>query len=216
MRRDDRLLDLVRRLSDGRLHRAADLAAATGVTVRTVYRDLDVLVASGVPVAGTRGLGYTATAALTLPPLNLTLDELEALHLALARAGDDPDLAAPLASLSAKIEAALPEHRAVPSGGFGFATHAFARAATGVAHVETLRAAIRARQVVEADGRPLRPLRLDYWGRLWTLVAWDEAAGVFAHLRLDAIGALRALPRLFTDESGRTLADYEASRPDGT
>ena len=34
---------------------ARDLATRLGVTVRTVYRDLDELVAAGVPIRGTRG-----------------------------------------------------------------------------------------------------------------------------------------------------------------
>jgi len=106
MRRADRLMTLIRHLRDGDLHRAADLARATGVSLRTVYRDMETLAKSGVPIEGERGTGYRVTAAITLPPLNLTMAELEALHVGLAamRAAQDPDLAAAASSLAAKLD----------------------------------------------------------------------------------------------------------------
>ena len=91
MTRSDRLIDLVQILRDGRLHRGRDLAVRLGVSLRTIYRDMDTLVASGLPIEGERGIGYMMTAPITLPPLNLTLEELEALHLGLevvGKAGD--------------------------------------------------------------------------------------------------------------------------------
>ncbi|NNF72520.1 MAG: HTH domain-containing protein, partial [Rhodobacteraceae bacterium] len=84
MRRTDRLFELIQILRDGRLHRATDMAEALGVSQRTIYRDMDTLIASGVPVEGERGVGYMMTAPITLPPLNLTMAELEALHLGMA------------------------------------------------------------------------------------------------------------------------------------
>ena len=218
--RNDRLLDLVRLLSDGRLHRAEDLARRLGVSQRTIYRDMDVLVASGVPIAGERGLGYAATAEVTLPPLNLTLPEIEALHIGLrvvGEAGDEEQRAA-ARSLSEKVEAVLPEDRSARGATFGFATGAFAEASRGFRHAGPIRAAIRARQklrlTLPGDARPrrvVRPLRLDYWGRVWTVTAWDETTDGFVELRVDLIGEVQALPQLFVDEPGRTLADHHAT-----
>ncbi|MCA3572626.1 MAG: HTH domain-containing protein, partial [Aestuariivirga sp.] len=58
MRRTDRLYEIIQIISDGRLHLARDIAEKLEVSVRTVYRDIDSLVASGVPVEGERGVGY--------------------------------------------------------------------------------------------------------------------------------------------------------------
>mgnify|MGYP000719441468 CR=1 FL=1 len=52
MRRADRLMQLVQLLRDNDLHRAEELAAATGVSLRTIYRDIRDLSLSGVPVEG--------------------------------------------------------------------------------------------------------------------------------------------------------------------
>jgi len=91
MRRADRLMKLIQILRDGVLHKASDLAAATDVSLRTVYRDMDTLIASGVPIEGERGVGYRVTAAITLPPLNLTMTEVEALHIGLQAVGQNAD-----------------------------------------------------------------------------------------------------------------------------
>ena len=46
-----------------------DIAAALEVSVRTVYRDIDKLVASGVAIAGERGVGYLLREPVFLPPM---------------------------------------------------------------------------------------------------------------------------------------------------
>lgn len=222
MQRTDRLFDLIQILRDGRLHRAEDLARRLRVSVRTIYRDMDTLVASGVPIAGERGLGYMATAAITLPPLNLTMTELEALHLGMAIVGEaaDEELSRAAASLSAKIDAVLPEDRRTEPTAWGFSVYPFADAAKGFRHMPAIRAAIRARQKLrigyrKTDGseseRVIRPLHLDYWGRVWTVTVWCEWRDDFRVFRVDRIETLRVLPQLFVDEPGKTLADYRAS-----
>ena len=151
MRRSDRLFDLIQILRDGRLHRGEDIARTLGVSLRTVYRDMDTLVASGIPVEGERGLGYMMTAPITLPPLNLTLPELEALHLGLAVVSKaaDPEMQKAATSLAAKVDAVLPEDRAAPANGWGFAVYPFAEAARGFVHMAPIRAAIRSRRKIE-------------------------------------------------------------------
>ncbi len=223
MRRSDRLSDLLQILRDGRLHRAEDLALRLGVTPRTIYRDMETLAASGIPVAGARGRGYRATAPVTLPPLNLSLAELEALHVGLAVLADaaQDDLRDAAASLAAKIDAALPEDQDSLPAATAFALPPFADARAGFRHAPPIRAAIRARQKLslryrEADGalsdQTIRPLRVDYWGRLWSVTAWCERRGGFARFRLERIEALKLLPQLFVDEPGKTLADHDASQ----
>ena len=111
MRRDERLYDLLRRLRDGRLHTAADLGAALGVSTRTIWRDMADLAASGVPVAGARGLGYILRAALVLPPTMITQDEHDALTLGLTMviAVEGHPRARAARSLLAKVETLLPQ-----------------------------------------------------------------------------------------------------------
>ncbi len=214
MRRADRLMRLIQALRDGQLHKAADLAATLKVSLRTIYRDMEVLAASGVPVTGERGIGYRVTAAITLPPLNLTMTEVEALHIGLMAVGKgaDPELSAAARTLSAKLDAVMPEDRAHTPAGYGFAIYPFADAARGFQYLPTFRQALRGRQklalTLDGTGRTVRPLKLDYWGRLWTCVVWCETAAGFADIRVDQITELRLLPGLFVDEVGKRLRDY--------
>ncbi len=81
-----RLATLYLVLADGGLHTAAALAAATGAAVRTVYRDVGQLRATGLDVEGTPRLGYRLAEVPELTPLFLTRAERAAL-LAVAPAG---------------------------------------------------------------------------------------------------------------------------------
>jgi predicted DNA-binding transcriptional regulator YafY len=214
MRRDARLARLMSLLRERRTMSAAEMAVATGVSERTIWRDMAHLAATGQPVAGTRGAGYRITADITLPPLNLTRAELEVLHLGLSilgQGGDEQARAAAL-SLSDKIDTALSEEAGQAQHRFGHALPPFGRSERGFRHMPTFRAALRARQklsVTLEDGQRLRlrPLRLDYWGRSWDCAGWDEAAEAFARFRLDQVLDMAALPELFVDEPGKRLRD---------
>lgn len=219
MRRTDRLFDIIQILRDGKLHRAQDIADRLEVSVRTIYRDMDTLVASGVPVEGERGVGYMVREAITLPPLTLTVAELEALNLGMAIVGEaaDPDLKAAALSLADKVDAVLPTQVVAEADAWKFAVYPFADAARGFTHMPTLRAAIRARQKLRltytskddaVTTRVVRPLHMEYWGRVWTLTAWCELREDHRVFRVDLIRTAEALPELFVDEPGKTLADF--------
>ena len=218
MRRADRLMSLVQILRDGALHRAGDLAAAVGVSLRTIYRDMETLAASGVPIEGERGVGYHVTAAITLPPLNLSMTEVEALHLGLmaVSGGSDKELATAAQSLTQKLDAVMPEDRSRAPAPYTFAVYPFADAAKGFQHLPQIRQAIRTRQklllTLAGQDRTVRPLQLDYWGRLWTCVVWCETKRKFDDLRVDQIEALRIQPSLFVDEPEKSLQAYNAQR----
>jgi len=111
MTRDRRLMALIQILRDGRLHTAADLARAMGVSTRTIWRDMAVMAATGLPVEGERGLGYILRAPLVLPPTVLTHDEAEALAEGLRRIAAEPDhpRARAARSLLAKVATLLPQ-----------------------------------------------------------------------------------------------------------
>lgn len=219
MRRTDRLFDIIQILRDGKLHRAQDIAERLEVSVRTIYRDMDTLVASGIPVEGERGVGYMVREAITLPPLTLTTEELEALNLGMAIVAEaaDPELKAAAQSLVDKIDAVLPTQTVAEADAWKFAVYPFADAARGFSHMAPLRSAIKTRQKLalkyrRIDGilteRTIRPLHMEYWGRVWTLTAWCETRGDFRVFRVDLIEEVIPLPELFVDEPGKRLEDY--------
>jgi predicted DNA-binding transcriptional regulator YafY len=90
---------------------AARLAEETGVSERTLYRDIDALRASGALIDGAAGVGYTLTEDPALPPQMFTRLEVEALVLGLAEVTllGDPMLAKAAIEAQAKIIATLPD-----------------------------------------------------------------------------------------------------------
>lgn len=219
MRRTDRLFDIIQILRDGKLYRAQDIAERLEVSTRTIYRDMDTLSASGVPIEGERGVGYMITQAISLPPLTLTASELEALNLGLAIVGQAADDTLKIAAetLADKIDTVLPAQTIAEAEAWKFAVYPFADPTRNLTHMPLLRSAIKARQKVRltytsrenaVTSRVIRPLHMEYWGRVWTLTSWCELREGFRVFRLDLIESAEALPDLFVDEPGKTLADY--------
>lgn len=78
MRRTERLFALAEYLRGRRTGVTAEiLAERFGVTVRTIYRDLDALRAASMPLAAERGRGggYALDRSYSLPPVNFTARE---------------------------------------------------------------------------------------------------------------------------------------------
>ena len=115
MTRTNRLFQLMQAL---RNHRppvtAALLAAETGVSERTLYRDIDALRGLGAVIDGTAGYGYALTEDPALPPMMFNDEEIEALVLGLrdVQAIGDPALAKAAGNALTKLQARLPSAQA--------------------------------------------------------------------------------------------------------
>jgi predicted DNA-binding transcriptional regulator YafY len=75
MNRTDRLLAMVLELQAKGWQRAEDLAERFEISKRTVYRDMQALSESGVPVVSVPGQGYSLVEGYFLPPLSFSSDE---------------------------------------------------------------------------------------------------------------------------------------------
>jgi predicted DNA-binding transcriptional regulator YafY len=111
MRRADRLFEIIQFMRRQPLTRARDLAEHFEVSDRTIYRDIQDLMTSGVPIEGEAGIGYVLRAGYDLPPLMFKETELEALVLGarIVQSWGDKELAGAATDVIAKVEAVLPE-----------------------------------------------------------------------------------------------------------
>lgn len=93
---------------------AAQLAADTGVSQRTLYRDIETLRGMGAIIDGTAGYGYALTEDASLPPMMFNDEEIEALVLGLreVQAIADPALAQAAETALSKLHARLPSAQA--------------------------------------------------------------------------------------------------------
>ena len=60
----------------------------------------------------------------------------------------------------------------------------------------------------ENSQRVVRPLGLEYWGKIWTLTTWCELRDDFRVFRLDRILNCAVLDEVFLAERGKRFEDY--------
>ena len=219
MRRTDRLFDIIQVFRDGKLHKGEDLAQRMEVSLRTIYRDIDTLVASGVPITGERGVGYLMQGPVFLPPLNITQGELEVLELGLAlvQASFGQVISADAQTLGDKVRAVLPrpEMLAPHRGSIGVYHTRFSDAERET--LEVVRRGILSRTKVRLNylslrqkrsTRCVRPLEVQVWESVLTLTAWCEDRQDFRTFRLNRIENIQLTEDGFRLERGKTFQDY--------
>jgi predicted DNA-binding transcriptional regulator YafY len=209
MARSERLLDLIQIL---RRHRrpvaGAELAGELGVSLRTVYRDITSLVASGAPIDGEAGIGYVLRPGYTLPPLMFSEEEVEAIVLGgrMVAASADPRLARAALDALSKIAAMLPGDRGEGVPTLGLLSAPRQPIAPDGVDLALLRQAIRAERKIwidyrdEAGNRTERrvwPISLTFYDRVRVLAAWCELRQGFRHFRTDRVMSLAETPDRF-------------------
>ena len=221
MRRADRLFEIIQLMRRKDLVRARDLSDALEVSERTIYRDIQDLLTSGVPIEGEAGVGYVLKAGFDLPPLMFREQEIEALVLGarIVRQFGDPALARASDAILGKVAAIVPKDLAPLVADTPLFVPSIIGTARSADALALAREAVIARRKIElsyatADGaattRIVRPLGIFFWGRTWTLAAWCELRQDFRNFRLDRVAAPMMLDETFEDEAGKKLRDMLA------
>jgi predicted DNA-binding transcriptional regulator YafY len=199
--------------------KARDLGEALEVSERTIYRDIQDLMASGVPIEGEAGVGYVLRAGYDLPPLMFKEQEIEALVLGarIVESWTDAELADAASDAIAKIEAVVPDRLR----DYMSKTALLAPTTTGFADIRCclgdirrairgqLKLSFRYRDVLsQKSERTVRPLSLAFFGPVWLMAAWCELREDFRTFRLDRIDDLEVGGERFKTERGKTLNDF--------
>ena len=199
MSRAQRLLDLIQELREHRRPvSGATLADRLGISLRTLYRDIETLKAQGARIDGEPGVGYVLRPGFMLPPLMFSEEEIEAIVLGSRWVADRADTAMGAAARTAlaKIAAVLPPDLKSGLDHSGLLVGPGETMAAGDAELPAIRAAIRAEQRVrisyaDAAGhtskRTIWPLALAFFDRVRVIVAWCETRQDFRHFRTDRI-----------------------------
>ncbi|MDX1476038.1 MAG: HTH domain-containing protein, partial [Reinekea sp.] len=124
MNKAERLFQLVTYMRSRRTAvTAQELAQRLNVSERTIYRDMQSLVLSGVPVEGEAGVGYLLNSDTTIAPLMFTEAEIEAIVLGmrLVKSWADDEMIASADQAMTKIRSVISEplmhrlnHRTTP------------------------------------------------------------------------------------------------------
>jgi len=219
MRRADRLFQIVQLLRRATATTAAQLATELEVSERTIYRDVQDLIGSGIPIQGEAGVGYALPVHFELPPLMFSTGEIEALSLGarMVQSWADEDLARAARSALSKIENVVPEelaerlHKSVmfaPDFHIDRATMQRMREVRAAIGDSTVLALSYGDEHGAMTERHVHPLGLFYWGASWTAVCWCELRDDFRTFRLDRMTELAATERTFAAQPGRRLEDF--------
>ena len=203
-KRSERLLVLMQALRRRRRPVTGQvLAEETGVSLRSLYRDIDTLKAMGAAIDGEAGLGFQLRADYFLPPLIFSEEEVEALVLGLRTLiyGPDSAMSATARDASAKLAAVLSPERRQDMDAVGL--FAMPRSVGGDDHrLGQLRRALRAECQIsiryhDAEGAPtgrvIYPLALGYYEDRQVLVAWCTLRQDWRRFRIDRIDGLELL-----------------------
>ncbi len=201
MSRAQRLLDLIQVM---RRHRrpvsGRDLAAETGVSLRTLYRDIATLQAQGAPIDGEAGVGYVLAPGFMLPPLMFSDEEIEALVLGSRWVAERGDLRLARAArdVLAKISAVLPPDLSDRMDATNLLIGPSGPVADTV-DVAIIREAIRNERKIglayrdagdKVTERIVWPFALGFFDRVRVVIAWCELRDGFRHFRTDRIAGM--------------------------
>jgi len=179
---------------------AARLADEVGVSLRSLYRDIETLKSMGAAIDGEAGIGFLLRAEHFLPPLMFTDEELEALVLGLRGLiyGPDPEMAVTARDAASKIEAVVPRSMRDDMTSIGlFVVPPFATNPDN--QLGRLRRALREERQVwlgyrDKSGaiteRTVYPFAIGYFEGHQTLAAWCTLRQDFRSFRIDGITAL--------------------------
>ena len=224
MRRADRLLLILQALRRRRGPVTAQaLADELEVSRRTIYRDVQDLQASRVPIEGEAGVGYVLRPGYDLPPLMFTVEEVEAIVLGVRLAryrgagGGDAALARAAEDVLAKVAAVLPPPMAVAMERSALLVPSRTTEEPALGwHMVLLRRGVRDRTrlrigYVTAAGaeteRVVWPLALLFYAHVTLLGAWCELRQEYRFFRTDRIKGPRATGERFDARGGALLRE---------
>lgn len=223
MQRAERLFQLLTLLRNRRtVMTAKQMSEHLQVSERTIYRDIQSLSLSGVPVEGEAGVGYRLSHRYQMPPLMFDRHEVEALLLGarMVSSWGDTDMAANAKQAMQKILAVLPDHLRHSDENLPLLVPNFDEAQKYyTAHSQTIREAIRLHQRItieytradeQQSVRTIEPLGLIFWGKVWTLVAWCHLRNDYRTFRLDRIQSLDVTTELFETNDNKSLKHFLA------
>ena len=108
-KRFDRIVAILIQLQSKKIVKAQELADRFEVSLRTIYRDIRTLEASGVPIYSEAGVGYAVMDGYRLPPVMFTREEVSSFIAAekLMQKFTDPSLGNHYASAMYKLKSVL-------------------------------------------------------------------------------------------------------------
>lgn len=220
----ERLNAILIHLQSKRIVKASEIAGRFGISLRTVYRDIRALEASGVPIGAEAGVGYFLEKSYKLPPVMFTREEASALLFGekLIEKMSDNRMKTEFCSALFKIKAILnPEekdrleklddHIAVLHFAPGYESgnqlflHEIQQA---LVSKQVLEIEYRSRYGEEPVARQVEPIGLCNYSARWHLFAWCQLRGEYRDFRLDRIYMLKTTSENFRGKQHISMDEF--------
>jgi predicted DNA-binding transcriptional regulator YafY len=224
MRRTTRLFEIIQVLRSAKKPMtAAAIAEKLEVTKRTIYRDVASLQAISVPIYGEAGIGYVMRSGYDLPPLMLSVEEVEAVVVALSLLGrtGDRGLKAAAKAVHGKIATVLPPDVGRAIGEVNLFASTWGASEPESIDLGIVRRAIREERKLKLDycddqaritERIVWPIAIIYYVEVINIAAWCELRQGFRHFRADRIRACSLLDSRFEGEGAALRRIWSAER----
>ena len=231
-KRFDRIIAILIQLQSKRIVKAQELAERFEVSLRTIYRDIRTLEASGVPIYGEAGIGYSLVDGYRLPPIMFTREEAGSFIAAekLMQKFIDKELGQHYQSAMFKLKSVLQnsdkdwvssiESKVLvqPSSGNLFnenVPNAMAILFKSVADKTQVVLNYQALEAETASERTIEPVGVFHDNQNWYMLGFCHLRNDYRQFRADRIEGIRKTEIPFTKEhdSLETFLDKEKEKP---
>ena len=221
-----RLINILTLLKSRRVLTASELSERYDVSIRTIYRDIQKLIESGVPVVTLEGRGYTLMDGYTVAPVQFTEKQANALITAhhLVNNSKDAsfvkDFEEALIKIKSVFRSTVLEKSEILSSKIhvfeprqeSFASNALSELQIAITHLNYVEINYRKANDTEISFRKIEPYVFFSTENKWILLAWSHLREGYRAFRVDRIQHFKILPEQFVDRKF-SIQDYFAACP---
>ncbi len=208
-----RLISILTLLKSKRLLTASELARKFEVSIRTIYRDIRKLEEAGIPVTTLEGKGYSLMEGYTVPPLQFTEKQANALITAqhLVNKTNDTSFVKDFEEALTKIKSVFRSSIQEKSELLNSKIHVFNTSYDDISSnaLSEIQLAITNFNYVEINYqkandttisfRKIEPYAFYSTNRKWILIAWCHLRNDYRSFRIDRMQHFRILEDTFKD-----------------
>ena len=216
-----RLISILTLLKSRRVLTATELSDKFSVSVRTIYRDIQKLIAAGVPVITLEGRGYTLMEGYTVAPVQFTEKEANALITAqhLVQKSNDSsfrnDFGEALTKIKSVFRSSVLEKsellnnkiHVIDQSFENISSNALSELQLAITHFNYVEINYRKADDPNITFRKIEPCALFSTYQKWILIAWCHLRKDFRAFRVDRIQHFKILPENFVDRKF-SIQDY--------
>ncbi|PKA99486.1 LOW QUALITY PROTEIN: putative DNA-binding transcriptional regulator YafY [Flavobacteriaceae bacterium MAR_2009_75] len=221
-----RLINILTLLKSRRILTASELSDKYNVSIRTIYRDIQKLIESGVPVVTLEGRGYSLMEGYTVAPVQFTEKQANALITAqhLVNKSKDSSFVNDFEEALIKITSVFRSTILEKSEILNTKIHVFSRPQEEIASnaLSELQLAITPLNYVEINYRKANDTHISFrkiepyaffsTDQKWILIAWCHLRNEYRAFRVDRIQYFKILQGQFEDRKF-SIQDYFQSCP---